>query len=69
MELDLHGYKHADVLDKLDHFFFWEYPNCDEYIIITGNSNKMKKLVINWLEEHKYYYYIPSYNLGMIKVS
>ena len=58
MELDLHGYKHADVLD---HFFFWEYPNCDEYI--TGNSNKMKKLVINWLEEHKYCY-IPSYNLG-----
>ena len=69
MELDLHGYKHADVIDKLNHFFFWEYPNCDEYIIITGNSNRMKKIVINWLEEHKYCYYIPSYNLGMIKVS
>ena len=45
MELDLHGYKHADVIDKLNHFFFWEYPNCDEYTIITGNSNRMKKIV------------------------
>ena len=67
--LDLHGTRHADVRDKLTHFFFWEYPNCSEYVIITGNSIKMKKIVINWLEKHKYCYYIPSYNLGIIKVS
>lgn len=66
--LDLHGTKHAEVEDKLTSYFFWEKPGHRQYTIITGNSKKMQELVFEWLERYEYKYYIPSYNLGEIKI-
>ena len=66
--LDLHGIRHAEVEDKLTSYFFWEKPGHRQYTIITGNSKKMQELVFEWLERYEYKYYIPSYNLGEIKI-
>ena len=68
-KLDLHGVRHADVVDKLNRYFFWEKPGWKQYTIITGNSNEMKQIVTEWLQQHEYKYYIPSHNLGEIQVS
>ena len=68
-KLDLHGVRHADVVNKLNRYFFWEKPGWKQYTIITGNSNEMKQIVIEWLQQHEYKYYIPSHNLGEIQVS
>jgi len=64
--LDLHGVKHADVEDRLIGFFFLNgYTQCT---IITGNSQQMKNIVLEFLDKHDYNYYIPSHNLGEIQV-
>lgn len=67
-KLDLHGVKHADVTQKLNRYFFWEKPGWNQYKIITGNSPKMRQLVIEWLDNHEYSYYIPEHNKGEIQV-
>lgn len=66
--LDLHGVKHKDVVDKLTDHFFWSTPDSSQYRIIIGNSQKMQDIVVEWLEEYEYKYYIPSHNLGEIRV-
>lgn len=68
-KLDLHGVRHADVVNKLNRYFFWEKPGWKQYTIITGNSNEMKQIVTEWLQQHEYKYYISSHNLGEIQVS
>lgn len=56
-QLDLHGIKHSEVKHKLEDFintnydFFTKEP---ELTIITGNSNQMKKIVKEILEEYKF---------------
>ena len=66
-EIDLHGVKHDEVQFILaDHLFWQSKSSCT---IITGNSEKMKKIVIDWLEKHKYSYFISWNNLGKIVVS
>jgi len=65
-KLDLHGIKHVNVEDKLlEHFFVNQ--NCESQII-TGNSTAMQNIVIKFLDEYEYKYYIPSNNLGVINV-
>jgi len=64
--LDLHGVAHRDVLSELYEFYFWE-GNGDS-IIITGKSQKMKDIVIDWLEDNDYVYNIPFNNDGRIMV-
>ena len=66
--LDLHGVKHADVEDKLIDFFFWQGFDRKGANIITGNSQKMQELVINFLDEWDFEYYISFHNLGEIVV-
>lgn len=66
--LDLHGLKHSEVKDKLTRYLFWEKPGHKQYTIITGNSKKMQEIVLEFLEKYEYKYYIPSHNLGEIKV-
>jgi hypothetical protein len=66
--LDLHGTRHAEVEDKLTRYFFWDKPGHKQYTIITGNSHKMRGLVTEWLDRYEYKYYIPSHNLGEIKI-
>ena len=66
--LDLHGTKHTEVEDKLTRYFFWDKPGYNQYTIITGNSKKMQELVFEFLDKYEYKYYIPSHNLGEIKI-
>jgi DNA-nicking Smr family endonuclease len=64
--LDLHGLAHKNVLNELINFYFWEGNN--NSIIITGKSNKMKEIVVEWLEENGFYYETPINNEGRIVV-
>ena len=66
--LDLHGVKHADVEDKLIDFFFWHGFDHKEVNIVTGNSQKMQELVMDFLDKYEFKYYISSHNLGEIVV-
>ena len=66
--LDLHGVKHADVEDKLIDFFFWHGFDHKEINIVTGNSQKMQELVMDFLDKYEFKYYISSHNLGEIVV-
>jgi len=67
-ELDLHGVKHEAVEHLVEDFVF----NNQSYIplkIITGNSQKMKKIVITVLEKHNFQYLDGDYyNRGYIDV-
>ena len=64
--LDLHGLKHSQVEDKLIEFLFVKRTN--PCVIITGNSQRMQDIVLEFLDFHNYNYYIPSHNLGEIQV-
>ena len=66
--LDLHGIKHEDVEHKLSEFFFWDDPEFRNTKIITGKSEQMQKLVVEWLEGYEFKYYIPTTNIGEIQV-
>ena len=66
--LDLHGVKHANIEDKLIDFFFWHGFYYKGVNIITGNSQKMQEIVINFLDQYDFKYYISSHNLGEIIV-
>ena len=50
--LDLHGVKHSDVEDKLIDFFFWHGFDHKGANIITGNSQKMQELVMDFLDKY-----------------
>lgn len=71
MEIDLHGTKHSQVRTKLDRFIWVCMQNnviCAN--IITGNSEKMKKLVAQVLKEYKLDHSIGSpLNQGYISVN
>jgi hypothetical protein len=66
--LDLHGVPHKEVEDKLSEFFFWHGVENAQAKIITGNSDHMQRLVLEWLDECEFKYYIPASNLGEIQV-
>ena len=48
-KLDLHGVKHADVDRMVENFVLLNNPPLD---IVTGNSDKMPKLVKEVLNRH-----------------
>lgn len=66
--LDLHRVKHADVEDKLIDFLFWQKFDFKGINIITGNSQKMQEIVMDFLDKYEFKYYISSHNLGEIVV-
>jgi len=49
MELDLHGVKHEDVPKKVEEYI---YSNQVPYSIVTGNSARMKEIVIEVLKKY-----------------
>lgn len=66
-ELDLHGIPHSEVKVKVEDFVLSNQHQLPIRIII-GNSNTMKTFTEEVLEKHNFKYFIPSYNLGEIKV-
>lgn len=65
-KVDLHGVKHDEVPTVLAEHLFWQRKENPE--IITGNSEKMRDIVIKWLERFNYNYVIEAHNPGCIKV-
>ena len=64
--LDLHGVKHEDVDRIVENFVLMNNPPLR---IITGNSEKMKKIVVSVLSEHDFKYYPENYtNFGSLIV-
>jgi len=69
-KLDLHGVRHQDVQKEVDSFLWKNHDNLP-VIIITGNSNDMKKEVINVLSDYDYDYRVGDIlgiNTGYIEV-
>ncbi len=64
--LDLHGMYHDAVERHVENFVLL---NESPLRIITGNSDKMKKIVVNVLAEHDFKYYPENYsNFGSLIV-
>ena len=68
-ELDLHGMTHEEAVLKAENFVLLESQDeLFECRLITGNSMKMQTKIIEMLKQHKFKYYIPSWNTGEIIV-
>lgn len=64
--LDLHGMYHDAVERHVENFVLL---NESPLRIITGNSEKMKKIVVSVLSEHDFKYYPENYtNFGSLIV-
>jgi len=55
IELDLHGVKHEDASTLIEEWYLKKSYNIKGFTgkIITGNSDKMKNIVINTLKQYK----------------
>jgi len=67
---DLHGTRHGDVRRVVIRFVEENWNSGREVEIVTGNSQKMKALVIEVLEEYRVDYHsgIFGYNSGSIRM-
>ena len=66
--LDLHSVKHSDVVVLVEDYVLTNQAFCP-LTIITGNSDKMKKIVIGALRSHGFKYSEGDYyNRGYISV-
>lgn len=66
--LDLHGIKHADVSELVEDYILNNQDFCP-LKIITGNSDKMKKIVIEVLRTYNFNFDEGDfYNRGYINV-
>jgi hypothetical protein len=64
---DCHGLTYLEVEDKFEN---WLLLNSTKLPldVITGDSDKMKLMIMGYLNKHKFIYNIPYYNHGMITV-
>ena len=53
MKIDLHGIRHEDVEKLLEDFILLNEP---PFRIITGNSIRMKEIVVEVLDKHVFEY-------------
>ena len=69
-EIDLHGVPHSRAILEVEDFLLRSSVDLGfEITIITGNSHRLqKKIMEEVLDVYKFSYYIPSNNLGIIKV-
>ena len=68
LELDLYGIQHQEVFVLVEDFVL-KNQNQLPLKIITGNSEKMKSIVINVLNQHEFNYLNGDYyNRGYIDV-
>ena len=69
-QIDLHGLPHEQAILETEDFLLRLSVNLGfEATIITGNSYRLqKKIMEQVLDVYKFIYYIPSNNLGIIKV-
>lgn len=68
-ELDLHGMTHSEAVLKAENFVLLESQDeLFECRLITGNSMKMKSVIVEMLEGHDFKWWIPAWNTGEIIV-
>jgi DNA-nicking Smr family endonuclease len=68
-ELDLHGMTHSEAVLEAENFVLLESQNeLFECRLITGNSMKMKSVIVEMLERHDFKWWIPNWNTGEIIV-
>ena len=66
LKLDLHGITYNKIEVLLEDYCFINTP---PFKIVTGNSNKMKKLVIDFLNKNNFKYMEGNhFNQGFIQV-
>jgi DNA-nicking Smr family endonuclease len=70
MKLDLHGMKHIDVSKKVDEFI-WEAMQRNEQSveIITGNSEQMKDVVRECVEDYGFVCNEVFWNFGSLIIT
>jgi DNA-nicking Smr family endonuclease len=71
-KIDLHGLKHADARNELIRFIEDHWDSGIDAIIITGHSEKMRKVATDVLEEYRVDYSVGGYlgvNLALIRCS
>ena len=66
--LDLHGVKHSDVKRICDSFMSKIWGSCEHADIITGNSDQMKKEVIDSLSEYDVEITVAMENSAVLRV-
>lgn len=69
-KIDLHNTYHSEVPKRIDEFISLYYKE-KSLIIVTGNSEVMKKIVIDLITEYGYQYEIGDFlgiNNGFIKI-
>ncbi|MBK25092.1 MAG: hypothetical protein CME70_19495 [Halobacteriovorax sp.] len=66
--LDLHGTNHEDVEAKCHNFLSDHWSKLEEAYIITGNSDKMKKIVLSILDQYDVNRSESLLNYGCIKI-
>ena len=68
-ELDLHGMTHSEAVLEAENFVLLESQDeLFECKLITGNSMKMKSVIVEMLEKHNFNWWIPAWNTGEIIV-
>ena len=69
-EIDLHGVPHHEAVMDTEDFLLRLSVNLGfQATIITGNSFRLqRKIIEEILDVYNFSYYIPSNNLGIIKV-
>jgi len=68
--LDLHGIKHADVSREVDKFIGYHLMGGSKsVIIITGNSDEMKRIVGKTLTDYSITYTESWFNNGELSVN
>jgi len=68
-ELDLHGLTHEEAVLKAEHFVLkLSVDELFECRLITGNSMKMKSVIVEMLDGHDFKWWIPAWNTGEIIV-
>lgn len=66
--LDLHSVKHPDVVRLVENYVLCR-QNSFPLKIITGDSDKMKAIVIEFIKQYKFKYQIgDKYNKGYIVI-
>jgi hypothetical protein len=67
MIYDCHGKTYLLVKEEFENWLLLNQSNLP-IEVITGNSDDMKRIIMNVLEFYDFDYYIPPTNNGMIKV-
>ena len=67
VKYDCHGKTYNEVIDELENWLLIHYSETP-FVIITGNSDEMKKVVMNELDALDFKYGVPIDNNGIIKV-